>query len=40
MEDYDYHKHTGELPEYFGGGSGDNRCCGFACFVAVILLSG
>lgn len=40
MEDYDYHKHTGELPEYFGGGSGDNRGCGFAIFVAVILLSG
>ena len=40
MEDYDYHKHTGELPEYFGGNSGDNRGCGFACFVAVVLLSG
>ena len=40
MEDYDYHKNTGELPEYIGGDNDDNRGCGFACFVAVILLSG
>ena len=40
MEDYDYHQHTGELPEYFGGGSGDNRGCGFGCFVAIILFAG
>jgi len=40
MEDYDYHQHTGELPEYFGkGGGGDNRGCGFGCFVAIILVS-
>ncbi len=40
MEDYDYHMNTGELPEYFGGGGGDNRGCGFGCFVAIILLAG
>ena len=40
MEDYDYHLHTGELPEYFGGGSGDNRGCGFGCFVGIILFAG
>ena len=40
MEDFDYHQHTGELPEYFGGGNGDNRGCGFGCFVAVILFAG
>lgn len=40
MEDYDYHMNTGELPEYFGGGSSDNRGCGFGCFVAVILFAG
>ena len=40
MEDYDYHQHTGELPEYFGrGGGGDNRGCGFGCFVAIILVA-
>ena len=41
MEDYDYHQHTGELPEYFGrgGGGGDNRGCGFGCFVAIILFA-
>ena len=40
MEDYDYHMHTGELPEYFGrGGGGDNRGCGFGCFVAIILVT-
>ena len=38
MEDYDYHEHTGELPEYFGGN--DNRGCGFGCFVAVVLFAG
>lgn len=40
MEDYDYHQHTGELPEYFGGRKDDNRGCGFGCFVAIILLAG
>ena len=40
MEDYDYHQHTGELPEYFGkGGSGDKRGCGFGCFVSIILFA-
>lgn len=40
MADYDYHQHTGELPEYFGGGGSDNRGCGFGCFVAIILFAG
>lgn len=39
MEDYDYHKHTGELPEYFGGGNENNRGCGFGIFVAIVLFS-
>ena len=39
MEDYDYHKHTGELPEYFGGGNDNNRGCGFGIFVAIVLFS-
>ena len=39
MEDYDYHQHTGELPEYFGRGGGDNRGCGFGCFVAIVLVA-
>jgi len=39
MEDYDYHQHTGELPEYFGRGGGDNRGCGFGCFVSIILFA-
>lgn len=39
MADYDYHQHTGELPEYFGGGGSDNRGCGFGYFVAIILFA-
>ena len=39
MGDYDYHKHTGELSGYFGGGNGDNRGCGFGCFVAIVLIA-
>ena len=39
MDDYDYHQHTGDLPEYFGRGGGDNRGCGFGCFVAIIMFA-
>lgn len=39
MADYDYHKHTGDLPEYFDGGNGDNQGCGFSVFVGCILIA-
>lgn len=39
MEDYDYHMHTGDLPEYFEGNFGQHRGCGFGCFVVIVLFA-